>query len=121
MTIGRRSAVSSLALTLIGVRALLAGQIDQSPSQHKSPRLPPGIVPPELIPVPKADPRQALQLQENVKNLRRDVDQLVQLAQDLKAEADKTIQTGALSVPLIHKADEVEKLAKQIKSLAHMS
>jgi len=42
----------------------------------------------------------------------------LQLAQELKGEADKTEQTSVLSLSLVHKAEEVEKLAKQIKGLA---
>jgi hypothetical protein len=42
---------------------------------------------------------------------------LVQLARELKDEADKTEQTDVLSLSLVHKAEEVEKLARQIKDL----
>jgi hypothetical protein len=67
----------------------------------------------------KTDPKE--RLKENLKNLRRDVDELVQLAQDLKTDADKTNQTDVLSITLIHKTEEIEKLARQIKSLARAS
>jgi hypothetical protein len=119
VTVGRRSAVSSLAFTLFGFPALLAAQWDRLPSAQPNPRQPPRPVPPGLASDPHPDPKQALQ--ENLKQLRLDVDQLVQLVQDLKTETDKTNQTNVLSVSLIHKTDEIERLAKQIKSLARAS
>jgi len=47
--------------------------------------------------------------------LRRDVERLVQLAKDLKDESDKTSETDVLSLSLVKKAEEIEKLAHQIK------
>jgi len=69
--------------------------------------------------LPPRDPKE--QLKENQKNLRSDVDRLLQCAQELKDEVDKTEQTNVLSLSLVHKAEEVEKLARQIKSLARAS
>jgi sugar-specific transcriptional regulator TrmB len=66
--------------------------------------------------IPPRDPKE--QLKENQKNLRHDADQLLELAQQLKAEADKTEQTEVLSMPLVRKAEEVEKLARKVKDLA---
>lgn len=115
----RRSAVSNLAVTLFGLRTLLAAQWDRLPPAQPNPRLPPRSVPADLASTPRPDPKEALK--ENLKQLRLDVDQLVQLVQDLKTETDKTIQTNVLSLTLIHKTDEIEKLAKQMKSLARAS
>jgi DNA-binding MltR family transcriptional regulator len=69
------------------------------------------------LPVP--DPR--AQLKENQKNLRQDADHLLQLAKELKDEAEKTEQTDVLSLSLVKKAEEVEKLARHIKDLARAS
>jgi len=120
MTIGRRSVVLSLVLTLVGLRELLARQWEQFPNPQRT--LPPRPLPKgstDAGPTPRPDPKEILK--ENLKNLRRDVDQLVQLAQDLKTEADKTNETDVLSLTLIHEAGEIEKLARQIKSLARAS
>jgi hypothetical protein len=68
---------------------------------------------------PPPDPK--VLLQENQKNLRRDVDHLVELTKDLKVEADKTEQTDVLSLSLVKKAEEIEKLARHIKDLARGS
>jgi hypothetical protein len=65
---------------------------------------------------PKRDLKE--QRAENQKNLRRDADHLLQLAQELKDETDKTEHTNVLSLPLVRKAEQIEKLARQIKGLA---
>jgi hypothetical protein len=68
------------------------------------------------MPLPPAADTEA-QLKESQKTLRRDADHLLQLAQELKDQAYETEQTKVLSLSLIHKSEEVEKLAKQIKDL----
>jgi len=93
--------------------------LQQQPAQFPRPPGVPGAGPnpfPGDEPPRAPDPKE--QLKENQKNLRRDVDRLLELAQELKTESDKTEQTSVLSLSLIHKAEEVEKLARQIKSLA---
>jgi hypothetical protein len=116
METGRRLFLSSIVVALAGVKGQFHGQTRQGPI----PRVPqiPDAGPPD-VPVPHRDPQDLLK--ENQKNLRRDADHLLQLAQELKEEADKTEQTNVLSVSLVHKAEEVEKLAKQIKGLARAS
>ena len=118
MTMGRRSVILSLVLTPVGLRALLAGQFEQIPNPQRNPGITGRPVPRGAEPTPP-DPKEILK--ENQKNLRRDVDQLVQLAQDLKTEADQTNQTNVLSLTFIHKAEKIEKLVRQIKSLARAS
>ena len=56
-----------------------------------------------------------MQLKEDQKALRRDVDRLLQMAKDLKDESDKTPETDVLSLSLVKKAEDIEKLAHQIK------
>lgn len=114
----RRIFISGLAVTLAGARLLLsAGQrhgpapLPQVPDASTSSGQP-GDVP---LP-PRADPK--VQLKEDQKTLRRDVDHLLQLAKDLKEEADKTQETDILSLSLVKKAEEIEKLARQIRDLA---
>jgi len=46
------------------------------------------------------------------------VRKLYELASDLKNEVEKTDSTTILSVAMLKKADEIEKLAKQIKDRA---
>jgi cytochrome P450 len=115
MKTGRRFFLSGIAATLAGTRALLAGgqrhesrppitQIPDASSSNGTDNtpLPPG-----------ADPK--THLKEDQKALRRDVDRLVQLTKDLKDESDKTPETDVLSLSLVKKAEDIEKLARQIR------
>jgi len=127
METGRRSFFPALVVALVGERALFAGQQGRVAGQRgrvpvpSLPQIPDasGSAAPPDMPVSRRDPHE--QLRENQKNLRRDADRLLQLAQELKEEADKTEQTDVLSLSLVHKAEEVEKLARQIKGLARAS
>lgn len=121
MKAGRRYFLSNLAVALAGTKALWAAGQQQLPSAGASPQVPDassrsGRPRSDDMPAPPApDPK--ILLKESQKNLRRDADHLLELANELKDEAYKTEQTAVLSLSLIHKAEEVEKLAKQIKDL----
>jgi len=79
---------------------------------------------------PRADPRQRddeaatatppakAVLKENEKGIKRDIEKLYQLASDLKAEVEKTDSSLVLSLAMVRKAEEIEKLAKEIKNRA---
>jgi len=56
--------------------------------------------------------------EHNQKTIVQDIQRLYKLAGELKDEVEKTDSTVTLSLPMIQKAKEVEKLAKQIASLA---
>ena len=118
MKLGRRVFLSSAAAALASAGALRGG----SGPQRQGP--PPGPQFPETpdasngadkdLPKPKlADPKELLK--EDQKNLRHDVDRLLQMVKDLKEETDKTPETDVLSLSLVKKAEEIEKLARQIK------
>jgi hypothetical protein len=117
METGRRFFLSGLSATLTSTlaaaRPALAGEQGQRrPSTNHIPdasgsgdmgtRLPPGL-----------DPK--AQLKESQKILRRDVDRLLQMAQNLKEESDKTPETDVLSLSLVKKVEDIEKLARQIR------
>jgi len=57
-------------------------------------------------------------LEERQKNIKRDVEKLYDLASQLKSEVEKTDSTTVLSLAMLKKAEEIEKLAKQIKDRA---
>jgi hypothetical protein len=57
-------------------------------------------------------------LEENEKNIKKKVERLFQLASELKDEVDKTDSAKVLSVAMLKKAEEIERLAKDIKSRA---
>lgn len=57
-------------------------------------------------------------LEERQKNIKKDVEKLYNLAEQLKSEVEKTDSTTILSLAMVKKAEEIERLAKQIKDRA---
>jgi hypothetical protein len=65
---------------------------------------------------PKPDLRPILK--ERQAEIKKSTLRLYELASQLKKEVEKTDSTDVLSLPLLRKAEEVEKLAKHIQTLA---
>ena len=65
---------------------------------------------------PKIDSKAVLEA--NQKDIKKSVERLFHLASELKAEVEKTDSVQVLSVPMLKKAEEIEKLAKSIRSRA---
>jgi len=63
----------------------------------------------------KVDPKQVLT--KNKTQIHDDVEKLFQLATDLKEEVEKTDFMNVLSLPMIQKTEQIEKLAKQVRTL----
>lgn len=93
--------------SIIDLFAVQAGSQSRLPSRRQEP-------PPE--PTTKIDPRRILKA--NQKDIKENVDRLVRLAEELKKEVDKTDSAEMLSLSLVRKAEEIEKLARHIKNLA---
>ena len=55
-------------------------------------------------------------LEENEKDIKKKVEKLYQLATELKAEVDKTDSSKVLSLSLLKKTEEIEKLARDIRN-----
>jgi len=69
--------------------------------------------------VPKVDPKVTkVILEANQKDIKKNVEKLYDLASELKAEVDKTDSIQVLSVAMLRKTEEIEKLAKEIRSRA---
>jgi flagellar motility protein MotE (MotC chaperone) len=68
----------------------------------------------------KSDPHNAkrVALQQNEKEFRAGVERLYRLASELKQEVDKTVTTEIFSVPMYKRTEEIEKVAKLLKSKA---
>ena len=64
----------------------------------------------------KPDPK--LILESNQKEIRKNVERLYDLASELKAEVEKTDAVRVLSIAMLRKTEEIEKLAKEIRSRA---
>lgn len=97
----------------VSMKSMVAfGQQDSNPPPHINPN--PAIPPP---PSPFRPPSVA-ELRKNQAEITKDVDQLFSLAQQLKRQAAKNDASQELSVALIEKTAEIEKLAKKIRDLA---
>jgi hypothetical protein len=57
-------------------------------------------------------------LKQNQHQIEENVEKIYQLAGELKDEVEKTDAANTLSLPMIQKAEQIEKLAKQVKNLA---
>jgi hypothetical protein len=57
-------------------------------------------------------------LEENQKDIKRNVEKLFDLATQLKDQVEKTDSTTILSLALVRKAEEIERLARQIRDRA---
>jgi hypothetical protein len=95
----------AVILTLLPV-AQVRGQRPQNPQQPKEDDPNP----------PKLDPK--LILEANQKEIKKNVEKLYDLASELKAEVEKTDSVQVLSVAMLRKTDEIEKLAKEIRNRA---
>jgi hypothetical protein len=102
-------------LALLGIRAFA-----QLPGQQNPPNPVPGRPNPgEPFPdnnSPKINEKKILK--QNNETIKDDVEKLYDLASDLKKEVEKTDSVNVLSLPMIQKAEQIEKLAKQVKNLA---
>jgi hypothetical protein len=67
--------------------------------------------------VPPGGAKKAM-LEQNQKDIKKDIEKLYELASELKTEVEKTDATAVLSVAMVKKAEEIEKLARQIKDHA---
>jgi hypothetical protein len=76
----------------------------------------PAQKPEEDMSPPKLDPKTILA--SNQKDIKKSVERLFQLASELKAEVEKTDSAKVLSLILLKKSEEIEKLAKEIHSRA---
>jgi hypothetical protein len=101
-------------MLFVGTATGLAGSLTLSRPQE-FPRKPQPVQepPPEN---PNLPPPEKQMLEENIKDIRKKVERLYQLATELKAEAAETDSAKVLSLHLVKKAEEIEKLAHQIKN-----
>src|SRR5438132_10786654 len=110
---------------LLGVAGILAAKPLlglQAPSSGTDPRArvyPNGRDPnaPPSLEDPSTPNSKAIEL-ANQRALRADIAKLYEMVSELKEQIDKTDASSTLSLAVVKKAQEIEKLAKQIKNLA---
>lgn len=105
----RRAFLSELlaAGAAAGVYSALAGAQTPDASQQK---------PSENAPETPLQPMDKRILDENEKEIKKKVEKLYDLASELKSEVEKTDSSKVLSLNLVRKAEEIEKLAREIKN-----
>ncbi|MFZ3332150.1 MAG: hypothetical protein WA197_16060 [Candidatus Acidiferrales bacterium] len=105
-------------LALLGIRAFAQAQGQQNPQNQLPMPSPTPHNPNDPFPDngPKID--EAKILKANNQQIHDDVEKLYDLASDLKKEVEKTDSANVLSLPMMQKAEQIEKLAKQVKNLA---
>ena len=120
----RRHLLAALfgAAGFLTVEPLLAGLQAPAPGSGSSPRAkvyPNGRDPNAMTgiddpsrPNPKAIER------ANQREIRADIAKLYEMVTELREEIEKTDATATLSISVVKKAQQIEKLAKQIKGLA---
>jgi hypothetical protein len=116
----------------LGVAAGLAAAAATRAAQMQTPAPPPMALPghpspvspdpnsPRSNPFPtetpmKLNPREVLRA--NQEDIKKDVARLTQLVSELQKGLDESDTKDVLSIDVIHKTEEIEKLAKQIRSL----
>ena len=73
----------------------------------------------ERNPDPEAEPKRTKALlEQNQKDIKKNIEKLFQLASELKDEVEKTDATTVLSLAMVRKTEEIEKLARQIRDRA---
>ena len=92
------------------------GQGRQVPGYPQKPGISNNPADPNPNPVDphRAEQQEKLRNNDRQKRLVADTDKLLELATDLKQQVDKT-DKGILSVDVIKKAEEIEKLAHSVK------
>jgi hypothetical protein len=101
-------------LLTAGLATGLAGEL--TPGQNPSPPQDKKTAPDTTPENPLAPVAEKRMLEENEKDIKKKVEKLYDLATELKAEVDKTDSSKVLSLNLIRKAEEIEKLAHDIKN-----
>ena len=104
------AAMTSLAATALGRQQQQMPQ----PVRPPNPRNPFPNEPPYLPEVPKPDSRT---LKANQEVIKKDVARMTELVRQLHDGLDANNSTDILSLDVLKKCDEIEKLAKQVRNL----
>jgi hypothetical protein len=114
----RREFLSALgaagSVALLAVSALGQGR---PPQQSRPPDVSDPTRNDDSEVVPGKSPTKAM-LEANEKDIKKNIEKLYQLASDLKEQVEKTDSSQILSLAMLKKAEEIEKLAHDIKTRA---
>ena len=108
----RRSVLQALSTVAISMVFFAAGRGQDASSSKTGP-----IRPDDDANLPSKSSTKAV-LEENQKDIKKNVEKLFDLASQLKDQVEKTDSTTVLSLAMVKKAEEIERLARQIKERA---
>jgi hypothetical protein len=116
----RRSFLAKLAMAGSIISVWVSGaEVAQAPQSGPTTRppqdrnTPADAATPDSPNMPSPEKRM---LEENEKDIKKKVEKLYQLATELKAEVDKTDSSKVLSLTMLKKTEEIEKLARDIRN-----
>jgi hypothetical protein len=108
------------AAGVLAATPVLVSALQRAPQPIPSPNAPNQNFPPGLDgPVNRPEPDRKEVDPKRQQEIRIDIQKLYELAAELRDETGKTDLNSTLPVTLVKKAQEIEKLAKKIKSLSH--
>src|SRR5258708_7780082 len=110
----------SLLRTIAGAAAAYSMAVLATHGQDPFPKPPSPMHPGEDEPNPNPNAKSPtkIRLEENQKDIKKDIEKLFDLASQLKQQVEKTDATVVLSLAMVKKAEEIERLARQIKERA---
>jgi hypothetical protein len=114
----RRTFLASAILTGASLSAAAWSSRSQNPTpDQRIPQEPPrpGEEPSPNAGPPMPDAEKKI-LEDNDKDMKKKVERLYQLASELKDQVTKTDSSKVLSLDLMKKAEEIERLARDIKN-----
>jgi hypothetical protein len=107
--------LTNLRVVFVVLALVLVLGAQQDPTRPVRPsQTPPGAIPEMNIPPEMQREMNKRLNKERQEALKKDTDKLFQLATELKQSVDKSNE-NVMSVDVIRKAEEIEKLAKQVK------
>jgi hypothetical protein len=102
-----------------GTLAIMRAEAQSSQSKPSGRPSPPDPTPDADAPAsPLGKSPTKVMLETNEKDIKKNIEKLYELATDLKAEVEKTDSSQVLSLGMLKKAEEIEKLAHDIKTRA---
>jgi nitric oxide reductase activation protein len=121
MRILRVAMIGVVLATVCSVRVSGGQMFPQTPTSRQGQQMPGMPLPgrgnpaePDPMDPHRAEQQEKLRNNDRQKRLVADTDKLLALATDLKAQVDKSTK-DTLSVDVIKKAEEIEKLARSVK------
>jgi hypothetical protein len=117
---GMRRTVLKLAAGAAGWAAFGAWSLHaQDPSQTDNPAAPRPAAGRDTEPHSEMDAKRIKAvLEQNQKDIKKNIEKLFQLVSELKEEVSKTDAMTTLSLAMVRKTEEIEKLARQIRDKA---